>query len=493
VDHLRAALGAATERDMRDELIAEVVSVLWHLGRRAELLEVARAELERCAPDTPLDSRRRLEAALITGLKFNVGYYEELDARLDALAPELTGSSPPERVMLAILAQRRVERAEPVEEAVAAARLALDRGLLTDHAPSLRAPSGVALRALIESDQYEEAARWISEALELARARGSRVGLLTAQRFLAELAYYKGDLVAAEAEARLVAGDWVEYPSLAAFCAAGILAQTLVARGQFEQAEATLDGLGDGLQYPGFPNSVIAVARAELALARGDASSAMVEFRRAGEEFPYSGWRPGAARAHLLMGERAQAIGLADEELARTRRFAAPRALATALRVSGLSYGDKGGLGLLEESVEALRGSPAALERATSLCELGAALRRAKRRADSRPFLREALDLANRCGAQPLEERARTELVASGARPRRPALSGLEALTASELRVCQLAADGLSNAEIAQALFVTRRTIETHLGHAYRKLAITSRAELAQALAGSATAQGVAR
>ena len=295
VEHFRAALGAATERDVRDALVAEVMSVLWHLGRRAELLEVARAELERCDPHTPLASRQNLEAALIMGLKFNVGHYEELDAKLDALAPELTGSSPAERVMLAILAQRRVERAEPVGEAVAAARLALDHGLLTDHGPSLRAPSGVALRALIESDQYEDAARWISEGLELARARGSRLGLLTAQRFLAELAYYRGDLGAAEADARLVAGDWVEYPSLAAFCAVGILAQTLVARGQLEQADAALDVLGDGLQYPGFPNSVIAVARAELALARGDPSGHWLNSRGRVRSFPI----PAGARVRL--------------------------------------------------------------------------------------------------------------------------------------------------------------------------------------------------
>jgi DNA-binding CsgD family transcriptional regulator len=419
------------------------------------------------------------------GLKFNVEHYDELDSRLEALAPELTGDSPPERVMLAILAQRRVERAEPVEGAVAAALLTLDRGLLADHGPSLRAPSGVALRALIESDRYQEAARWIAGGLELARARGSRLGLLTAHRFLAERALCTGELADAEADARLVASAWIEFPSLAAFIAAGILGQTLVARGELDQAEAALDELGDGLRYPGFPNSGIAVARAELALARGDASGALADFIRAGEEFPYSGWRPGAARAHLLLGERTQAVGLAEEELARARRFGAPRALGIALRVAGLCHGGMPGLGLLEESVEVLQDSPATLERATSLYELGAALRRAKRRVDSRQPLRDALELAHRCGAHPLAERARTELVASGARPRRMALSGVESLTASELRVCQMAADGRSNPEIAQALFVTRRTVETHLGNAYRKLEIASRAELANALSRS--------
>ena len=418
------------------------------------------------------------------GLKFNVEHYDELDARLEALAPDLTGDSAAERVMLAILAQRRVERAEPVEEALAAARLALDRGLLADHAPCAEGAGRVALRALIESDQYEDAARWIAEGLEVARARGSRLGLLTAHRFLAERAHCMGDLADAEADARLVASAWAEFPSLAAFVAAGILGQTLVARGELGQAEAALDELGDGLRYPGFPNSVVAVARGELALARRDASGALADFKRAGEEFPYSGWRPGAARAQLLLGEGARASELRGRG---ARAGAAVRGAAragVALRVAGLCHGGKRGLGLLEESVEVLQDSPASLERATSLCELGAALRRARRRVDSRPHLREAVELAHRCGAQPLAERARTELVASGARPRRVALSGVESLTASELRVCQLAADGMSNAEIAQALFVTRRTVETHLGNAYRKLEITSRAELASASRG---------
>ena len=84
------------------------------------------------------------------------------------------------------------------------------------------------------------------------------------------------------------------------------------------------------------------------------------------------------------------------------------------------------------------------------------------------------------------------ELRASGARPRRSALSGVDALTASELRVCQHAADGMTNAEIAQTLFVTRRTVETHLGNAYRKLDIKSRAELPGALKGGVTPEPVA-
>jgi DNA-binding CsgD family transcriptional regulator len=117
------------------------------------------------------------------------------------------------------------------------------------------------------------------------------------------------------------------------------------------------------------------------------------------------------------------------------------------------------------------------------MTDLGAALRRTGQRAESREILRPALDLAHRCGALALTERARTELVAAGGRPRRPLLSGLDALTPSERRVAQLAAAGLANRDIAQQLFITARTVEGHLTHAYQKLAISSREQLPAALA----------
>ena len=158
--------------------------------------------------------------------------------------------------------------------------------------------------------------------------------------------------------------------------------------------------------------------------------------------------------------------------------FGAPRALGVALRVAGSARGGDAGLRLLGESVAALRGSPALLERAHSLAELGAALRRSGGRAAAREPLAEALDLAARCGARPLAARAREELKATGARPRRAWRTGVEALTPSELRVARLAAEGRSNREIAHELYVTLKTIEGHLARAYAKLGIEGRGQL---------------
>ena len=96
--------------------------------------------------------------------------------------------------------------------------------------------------------------------------------------------------------------------------------------------------------------------------------------------------------------------------------------------------------------------------------------------------LHAALDLGHRARAQAVTEAARAALVSNGYRPRRAAASGVDALTGAERRVVELAAGGPSNRAIAQSLFVTERTVELHLTNAYRKLGVSTRRELANAL-----------
>jgi DNA-binding CsgD family transcriptional regulator len=197
-------------------------------------------------------------------------------------------------------------------------------------------------------------------------------------------------------------------------------------------------------------------------------------------------WRSHLALALLGLDQRDEALELAREEVELARAWGAPRPIGVALRARGLAEGGDEGIETLRESVAVLEGSTARLELARSLVELGAALRRANQRSDARELLRQGLDLAVRTGALPLVVRAEQELSATGARPRRLLLSGVESLTASERRVAGFAADGLSNKDIAQALFVTTKTVEVHLSNVYRKLGIGSRSELPQALGGEA-------
>ena len=182
-----------------------------------------------------------------------------------------------------------------------------------------------------------------------------------------------------------------------------------------------------------------------------------------------------------MSGERATAARLADADLAAALAFGAPRDIGVARRSQARAAGGEG-FPTLELAVGDLRRADAPLELARALVDVGAMLRRDGQRQAARPPLLEALELAHRCGAGALVDRARHELRAAGARPRSMMRTGADALTPSERRVAELAAGGLPNAEIAQTLFVTTRTVETHLTAAYRELGITSRTALSSVL-----------
>jgi DNA-binding CsgD family transcriptional regulator len=233
------------------------------------------------------------------------------------------------------------------------------------------------------------------------------------------------------------------------------------------------------------------VGRGRVAMAKGQADVAWSELRSAGDiandlrivNPAVIPWRSEAALAAAWAGEPDEARRLANEEVELARRFGAARPLGIALRASGLVESGKAGIELLREAVTTLERSPSRLEYARALIDLGGALRRHGMRAEARERLREGLTLVERFGARRLETQARSELEASGARLRRPALSGVAALTPSELRVAEMAAEGMSNREIAQTLFVTVKAVKFHLHNAYGKLDVGSRTELPAALA----------
>jgi DNA-binding CsgD family transcriptional regulator len=184
------------------------------------------------------------------------------------------------------------------------------------------------------------------------------------------------------------------------------------------------------------------------------------------------------------LGRRDEAAALARRELQAAIAFGMPRRRALALSACGALDDGPAGLAQLREAVALLSESPARLAAARALVELGIALRRRGEGVAAREPLGAGLDLAHRCGAVALADLARAELVATGARPRRASLSGPGSLTPAEQRTAEMAASGMSNRDIAQALFVSTKTVETQLSQAYAKLRIGSRAALAQALAG---------
>ena len=227
-------------------------------------------------------------------------------------------------------------------------------------------------------------------------------------------------------------------------------------------------------------------ARAVFRLARGNANGALADLLTCGERMERLGvrspsllpWRGLAAEANLLLGVPEEARRLAVDEVELAGRLCGPVAQANATRVLGLAVGGPAGLDLLHAAAEQVAGAPGSLVQARVSTDLGAALRRSGHAVDAREHLVAALDAADACGAAPLAQRARDELLAAGGRPRRARQRGPEALTPSELRVARLAAAGATNTVIAQTLFVSRKTVEKHLASAYRKLGVTSRADL---------------
>ena len=299
---------------------------------------------------------------------------------------------------------------------------------------------------------------------------------------------HRGELAAADATLADAARQMETLETNGAGMAyiASFLARVRIHRGELAGAREALARARDDLP-PSDGASLVRRSTIELLLAEerwAEARSAVEEYRRGlrGERNPsWAPWRSLEAQALVGLGHREQAVALLEDELDLARTWGAPGALGHALRLLGTMRGTDG-LRALEDAVDVTEGTAAHLEHARALVALGAAMRRGGRGSEARPLLQQGLDAAGRCGAVALAAQGRAELLSAGARPRREALTGPGSLTASERRVADLAAAGRRNREIAYALFVTVKTVEVHLTSVYRKLGISTRAELERAL-----------
>lgn len=463
-------------------------------GRGADALE----PLFQVIDESPADSERAL---LVEGFAVNLTRAQlsgrraaaPIVARLRTRQDVGPDADPPVAIALAAeLAMEGVDR----ERAAELARAALDR--LGFVPPLARAFAGLtAIRVLIVADDDGGAEAALDHAIENARSRGAIFDFIYYAVSRANLAYRAGRVADSEADARTVyeMARGERWP-LARASIASYLVQALVERGELDEArevlrESGLDGAADELADV-YTSNALLLARAGLRLEENDPQTALLDLdelerRQAafGEPNPsVSSWRSAKALALHRLGETAAARELAAEELALSERWQAPRAIGMALRAAGLVAPRSEGRKLLERSVAVLGPSFARLEHGRALADLGLEDLRAGAPKRARERLRSALEIAHRCGAAALEERALAGLRAAGARPRRAVLRGPGALTPSEARVAAMAAEGLSNRQIAAKLFVTVRTVEYHLQGAYRKLGIRARENLSAALKG---------
>ncbi|MDQ4048445.1 MAG: LuxR C-terminal-related transcriptional regulator, partial [Actinomycetota bacterium] len=489
IEHLREARELACDPLDRAHITLELIPALTLVAdfeKLEALVEQSLAETRGIDDELTL----LLEAELTAMLSNVPGGFERLN-RFEALADKLTGETPGERLALACLTMEHLRR-PGVAELERLGRMALADGrLLADHGPG--APViAYGLGTLIWADAFELAGREAQRMLEVSQRAGSISGAGMAAIMLTWLAFRRGDVRRAEEYAR----DAVHSLQDAGFALAAALAA--LADASLERGE--VDGALDEIERAGYGGTVpeiatfawLLAARGRLHAARGDYERGLADLLAAGRTSVAVGlgnpavcpWRSEAALIQLRLGKRDEALQLAEEELRLAEDFGARRAIGIALRARGQCEKDERGIEYLRSAADVLGGSEARLEHARALIDLGAKLRRTNHRSEARVPLKEGLDVALRCGAMVLAERATQELEASGARPGKRWLSGIDSLTASERRVCQLAADGMTNREIAQALFITLRTVESHLTGAYRKLDVCSRGELGGALEG---------
>lgn len=494
VRHLSDARSAAQDPRQRANVALELGRVLMLCARPEEAVDVLESELARVeAEDREVAMRLELElaGAARVDLSLRTHFAERLDRLRDyARRPERPETN---RLVLANLAFEGAMAGEPASRVADLAGRALAGGRLLPQETAASPAYYLAVNALSLSDRLERAKTALDEAIADARSRGSVLGFGIASCFRSNVNYRLGLLAAAEADALASLeiarqhGWELGLPVSLAF-----LIEARVETGDVGGADQVFAEAGTARELPNnaFWNLLL-YSRAKLRLAHGDARVAYDDLLECGRRqrlwmAPNPAvvhWRSDAALAAGQLGETERARELAREEVELSRAFGARRALGIALRAAGLVERGPRGLELLREAVATLEESPARLEHARALSDLGAALRRTGKRQAAREPLRRALDLAHRCGTRALETRAWEELRAAGARPRRRDVSGIGALTASERRVAAMAAAGMTNREIAEALFVTLKTVEGHLRSAFLKLDIGSRRELPAILA----------
>jgi DNA-binding CsgD family transcriptional regulator len=336
-------------------------------------------------------------------------------------------------------------------------------------------------------DDYGTAEQAIVMALDAAERSGSALGFATASQLRARQRLWTGPadgaLDDALASMEVFKGGGLTYHYSATYH----LIAALLERNMLDEAAAVLER-SDATGSRSGRSAWRDAARGLLTARLGDDIAALEAYLACGRRLTgllvpnpvVLPWRSEAAMAAHRLGDHDQAHRLIDEELELARRFGAPRALAVATRAAGLLNRDRG-IELLGDAAAMLEACGAELERARTLVQLGAAVRRSGQPREARELLRQALTLASAGASIAIAEQARSELRLAGARSA-DAAGDDDGLTASERRVADLAAAGRTNRQIADELFVTVKAVEWHLGNVYRKLAIRGRRELAAAL-----------
>ena len=485
LEHLREAYELLEDPRRRGQAAFLLARTLIFAGGADDAAGFARRALDDLPPELE-DERCALEAVELTAIYFGATVERGLD-RLRALRDHEFGDGPGAKMLAGATAYSCMSDAGPRDRAVELALQAMEGGTL------LEGDNGLfwmaAMLTLAVADRPEMGPLW-EETIAQAHRNGSLFSRLSISLWDGAFKLAQGEL--AEAEESLTTNMaetevyGIKVPQALTYTN-GFLGGVRLEAGDMAGARSAVEGAtivqGDASDGTNFARRTL--VGIHLAEGNGEAALAAAEdYERHAERTKnpvWAPWRSLKAMALARLERRDEAIAVAREQVELAREWGAPTGLGHSLRVLGQLLG-KDGMAELEQAVELLEMSNQRIERARALAALGAELRRARRPTDAREPLRRALEIAEVSGAKPLEEHVRSELYATGARPRTTALDGVESLTERELRVATLAAGGQTNRDIAQTLYVTPKTVEVHLSNAYRKLNIASRRELSAAL-----------
>jgi DNA-binding CsgD family transcriptional regulator len=489
-DHLRAGLALLADRSRRCAVALELGRALWFTDQIGEALAVFEQALDEVDRKRDPDLHELLLAELISSAWWDAQTYPIAEATIGELDLDALHGGLGSEILLATMAHYEYRLGLRRERAIELARRALAPGNLLASGSLAFIYAVMVLRG---SGLPDEAVSTLDHAVAQARRRGDILNVAFILMWRGQCQTDRGDLRAAVADLTEAIDLSVAHGMLVSWpYNIGFLAHALLEQGEPDEAARVIDqgDFPEQLPLEQFHPVYVRLYRGRLRIETGNPERGVEELLEVGKTarlVPFDNpscvpWRRWAAEGLRRLDRNDEARALAGEELALARQWGDPIAIGASLRMLALVEGGTAGIALLREAVEVLAGSEARLEHARALVDLGAALRRANQRTEARGRLREGVDLARRVGAFGLAERANEEIAATGARPRKVLQTGLDALTASERRVAQLAADGMSNKEIAQTLFVTIKTVEVHLTSAYRKLEISSRTQLDEAL-----------
>jgi DNA-binding CsgD family transcriptional regulator len=496
ISHLEAAIALVDHAPERARLLLEFGRALHHGGRLTEACAAFRRGLDELEASGGQDAELRVE---LEGGYLNAALFvpdRARDARVRAaeiMAGAETLTTAAELTLVSKAIMLELWAGGPREEIMSAARGLLADGRLTEEdAADTQAPWHL-IATLGWCDDYAGAREALRMTFADAGRRGSVLAYVLGCVFRSRHALWTGPIAEAIHDARAaleLSPPHSVYLCSAAYC----LVSGLLEQHAQDEAEAVLSYVDQ--QQPAPPPFFAAwrqMAGGRLAAGRGEDAAAIDAYLAAGRHHTALGivnpavlpWRSEAAAHARRLGQLDRAQALVKEELALAERFGGPRPIAVARRAAGLLAHGEAAVELLRSAAETLAGCGARAEHARALADLGAAIRRAGRPGEARKVLREAAGLAEDIGMTGVAEQARAELRAAGGRVSPRVSDSGDPLTAGERRVAELAAAGQTNRQIANALFITVKAVEWHLGNAYRRLGISGRAELSEALARS--------